>query len=63
MKESFMHQIAKGNQLLQLDNNVTYENIIDAFIPIQLKLLEQNMYFNLQFKNIENKMALDEIDK
>ena len=39
------------------------DNMMKEYQSVQMQLLERNMFFSLQFKDVKNKIHLDEIDK
>lgn len=65
MKDSFNHQYRKGLEMLNAESLASEEmdNMMKEYQSVQMQLLERNMFFSLQFKDVKNKIHIDEIDK
>lgn len=64
MKDSLNHQYSKGLEMLHAESPATgdMDNMMKEYESVQLQLLEKNMFFSLQFKDVKNKIHIDEID-
>lgn len=67
MYYSFMHQINKGSEILEIEKPVIkkddFKSFVDTFYFILKELLIKGDYFKLQFLEKENKKQLDLIDQ
>lgn len=67
MYESFEHQIHRGNELLGNDRQELQRDDMEGFISNTFsfisRLMEKDLYYTLQFDNMDNKVLLDSIDK
>ncbi|MBC5638482.1 alpha/beta hydrolase [Ornithinibacillus sp. BX22] len=68
MKESFAHQIQKGRELLGLEHDsINIEeyripDLVDTFFSTVMQLMEENLFYKLQYQSIADKEKMDEID-
>lgn len=65
MNKSLYHQYRKGLEMLnyELPTNKNIDNMMGKFQTVQMELLEKDMYFSLQFRDVNNKINMDEIDE
>lgn len=67
MYDSFEHQINKGLGILQEKRDIFPADPLDDYIKLfystLLKLIEKGSYYHFQYRNLENKKAVDELDK
>lgn len=67
MYASFEHQINKGLGILQGKRDIfpadPLEDYIKLFYSTLLKLIENGSYYPFQYRNLENKEAVDVLDK
>ncbi len=65
MRHSFEHLMQKGRELLgqKEKDSITEQPFIDTFYEMVSELLEKDLYFKLQYKNLANKEKMDIIDQ
>ncbi|MEG2788631.1 MAG: alpha/beta hydrolase [Romboutsia sp.] len=63
MKASLQNQINKGYELLGLTNKGYGDNLIETWKKIAFNLINDNLYYQLQFKDYNNYLDVENIDR